>query len=191
VTWWPTSPASCSRRLYRTLRHGLVVERVVREGPDVVSVRTRVIAEGPFGRLHSGVRTCRKVTLFAAGIGITPMRALLEELDFAPGDVTLIYRATDERELVLDREIDALAERKGAGVHYLIGPRRRSRRRGSWLPQTAGTLNDVEGLLRLVRDIGEHDVYLCGPDAWLDSVVHALRRAAVPPERIHLERFSW
>jgi predicted ferric reductase len=241
--------------LYRVLRYGLRVERVVPEGPGVVSVHirgrnltrlnagagqfflwrflggkgwtrahpyslsaaptadrlritvkelgddssrlihlrpgTRVIVEGPFGRLHSGVRTCRKVTLFAAGIGITPMRALLEELDFAPGDLTLLYRATDERELVLAQEIDQLAEHKGARVHYLIGPRRRSRRRGSWLPQAAGSLNDVDGLLHLVPDIGDQDVYLCGPDPWIDSVMHALRRARVRPDRIHLERFSW
>jgi predicted ferric reductase len=241
--------------VYRMLRHGLVVEGVVREGPGVVSVHlrgrnldrlnagagqfflwrfldgrgwvrahpyslsaaptadrlritvkdlgddsgrlaslppgTRVLAEGPFGRLHSGVRTRNKVTLFAAGIGITPMRALLEELDFAPGEATLVYRAADDNELVLDQEIDALAQDKGARVHYLLGPRRRTRRGGSWLPQNAGTLGDVEGLVRLVPDINEHDVYMCGPDAWLNSLVRTLRRVGVPDHQIHLERFSW
>jgi len=152
---------------------------------------TRVLAEGPFGRLHAGVRTQQRVALFAAGIGITPMRALLEELEYDPGELTLIYRATDEREIVLAEEIDELAELKGARVHYLIGPRRRSRRGGSWLPQAAGTISDIEGLRRLVPDIAGHDVYLCGPDPWLDSVVHTLSRAGVPPEQIHLERFSW
>jgi predicted ferric reductase len=241
--------------LYRAVRHGLVVEHVVPEGPGVVSVYIRgrnlaqlnagagqfflwrflggrgwtrahpfslsaapsnnrlritvkglgddskrlihlrpgtpVIAEGPFGRLHSGVRTRRKVTLFAAGIGITPMRALLEELDYGPGDLTLIYRATDERELVLAREIDQLAWDRGARVHYLVGPRKRDRGPGSWLPESVGRISDVEGLYRLVPDIREQDVYLCGPDAWLDAVVRALRRAGVPDDQIHLERFSW
>ena len=39
---------------------------------------TRVLVEGPYGRLHEGVRTRRGVLLLAAGIGIAPMKALLE-----------------------------------------------------------------------------------------------------------------
>ena len=39
---------------------------------------TRVMVEGPYGRLHAGVRTRAKVLLDLTGI--TPMRALLEDL---------------------------------------------------------------------------------------------------------------
>ena len=70
---------------------------------------TRVLVEGPYGRLHAGVRTRRKVLLMGAGIGITPMRALLEDLDQAPGDVVVVHRVDRGDELVLDREIVALA----------------------------------------------------------------------------------
>ena len=38
-----------------------------------------------------------KVTLLAGGIGITPLRALLEDLPQRPGDVTVIYRARNEQ----------------------------------------------------------------------------------------------
>jgi predicted ferric reductase len=152
---------------------------------------TRVLAEGPFGRLHSGVRTRRKVTLLACGIGITPIRALLEELDYEPGDLTLIYRAGQRHELVLSEEIDELARRRGARVFYLLGPRRSTRRGGSWLPQSAGSITDGEGLRQLVPDIREHDVYVCGPEAWLDHVLRTLRQTGVPAANVHLERFSW
>ncbi|HZE66396.1 MAG TPA: ferric reductase-like transmembrane domain-containing protein, partial [Sporichthyaceae bacterium] len=69
---------------------------------------TRVAIEGPYGRLHAGVRTRRKVTLLAGGIGITPLRALLEELAQGPGDVTLIYRARNEAEVIFRRELETL-----------------------------------------------------------------------------------
>src|SRR5689334_4354068 len=46
---------------------------------------TRVMVEGPYGRLHAGVRTRAKVLLMASGIGVTPMRALLEDLEQQPG----------------------------------------------------------------------------------------------------------
>jgi ferredoxin-NADP reductase len=40
---------------------------------------TRVLIEGPYGALTSERRRNRRVLLIAAGVGITPMRALLEE----------------------------------------------------------------------------------------------------------------
>ena len=65
--------------------------------------------EGPYGRLHEGVRTRRKVLLMASGIGITPMRALLEELDQRPGDVTVIYRTSADQDRILVEELTGLA----------------------------------------------------------------------------------
>lgn len=150
---------------------------------------TRVLIEGPYGRLHEGVRTRHKVTLVAGGIGITPLRALVEQLAQAPGDLTLIYRARSTSELVFTRELAALAA--GAGVHlfYLIGPR--IQLRSSWLPQSAAHLRDEDAFRELVPDIAEHDVYICGAAAWMVAVRAAALGAGVPPSNIHLERFSW
>jgi ferredoxin-NADP reductase len=46
-------------------------------------------------------------------------------------------------------------------------------------------------LRHLVPDIGEHDVFVCGQGAWTDAVVTSARRAGVPTEHIHTERFAW
>ncbi|MEN0071976.1 MAG: oxidoreductase, partial [Propionicimonas sp.] len=150
---------------------------------------TRVIVEGPYGRLHAGVKTQRRVTLMASGIGISPLRALLEELPQAPGDVTLVYRARTESDLVLRAEIEQLARQRGARVFYLLGPRVPGRE--SWLPRSAAPLSDSDALRELVPDIADHDVYLCGATAWMDAAGLAARQAGVPASRIHLERFSW
>lgn len=152
---------------------------------------TRVLIEGPYGRLHAGVQTSRKVTLMAAGIGITPIRALLEQVDCGPGDLTLIYRAGKPEELVFVDEIDRIAAARGARVHYLVGRRRRSRRGSSWLPEAVSGVSDREALHRFVPGIEEHDAYLCGPDEWLDAARTALQQAGVTADRIHLERFRW
>jgi predicted ferric reductase len=84
---------------------------------------TRVAFEGPYGRLHEGVRTRAKVLLMASGIGITPMRALLEELDQGPGDVTLIYRTHSAGDRLLVDELTALAKTRGARFFVVAGPR--------------------------------------------------------------------
>jgi ferredoxin-NADP reductase len=78
------------------------------------------MAAGPFGSFTSQARNHDHVVLIAAGIGITPIRALLEEMS---GKVTLIYRARDESELIFRNELDRLA-RPGIQLHYVVGDRR-------------------------------------------------------------------
>ncbi len=154
-----------------------------------VAPGTRVAIEGPYGRLHQGVRTRRKATLLASGIGVTPLRALLEEMPQHPGDVTLIYRAASAEDLVFQAELDALAQSRGARVFYVMG--HRATGRTSWLPQSAAHLSDVDALRQLVPDIAAQDVYLCGAEAWMDAAAQAAGDAGVPREQIHEERFTW
>ncbi len=103
---------------------------------------TRVAIEGPYGRLHAGIRTRRKVTLLAGGIGVTPLRALLEELPQDPGDVTLIYRARDQDDLVFQAELENLAAARGARLFYILGSRIPGR--DSWLSEAAAHLSDTD-----------------------------------------------
>ncbi|WP_141850454.1 ferredoxin reductase family protein [Lapillicoccus jejuensis] len=158
---------------------------------DLLGLRpgTRVAVEGPYGRLHEGVRTRRKVLLLAAGIGVTPLRGLLESLPQQPGDVTLVYRARGEHDLVLRREIEDLAAQRGARVVYVLGPRVRSR--DSWLPQSAAGLDDAAALRDIVPDVADHDVYLCGAEAWMAAARTAVLAAGVPEDAVHVEHFAW
>jgi len=150
---------------------------------------TRVLFEGPYGRLHEGVRTRRKVLLMASGIGITPMRALLEELDQRPGDVTMIYRTSAEHDRILVEELTDLAGRRQAGLFIVTG--HRATQRSSWLPEHAAHLSDVEALRQLVPDVASHDVFICGSPGWMDAAERAVLRARVPPECVHIERFAY
>lgn len=150
---------------------------------------SRVVIEGPYGRLHAGVRTLPKVTLMASGIGISPLRALLEDLPAQPGDITLLYRARTHEDLVLRKEVEAIAARTGARVFYLVGPRMPGR--PSWLPASAGHLTDAAALAELVPDIARNDVFLCGATEWMDAAKRAALECGVPAAHIHDERFSW
>ena len=82
---------------------------------------TRVLVEGPYGRLSARARTRRKVALIGAGVGVTPLRALAEELDYAPGEAVLLYRFTDRP--LFQREFEALADERGLQVLWLPGHR--------------------------------------------------------------------
>lgn len=152
-------------------------------------IGTRAVIEGPYGRLHPGTRTRTKVVLMGAGIGITPMRALLEALPQGSDEVTVIHRVSSRADLVLGDELLALAQERGA--RYLVVEGRRIPGRDTWLPEQAAPLSDVDALTQLVPDIAGRDVYICGAPAWMDAARAAARGAGVPAAAIHLEYFTY
>ncbi len=150
---------------------------------------TRVLIEGPYGRMHPGVRTQRKVLLMGSGIGVAPMRALVDGLPQDPGDVALLYRVHSSSEVLFGDELAGIAARTGAKVITVPGPRVRSRE--SWLPAAAEHLTDADGLRHLVPDVAERDVYICGSPAWMRAAKAAAIAAGVPSDRVHLELFNY
>lgn len=147
---------------------------------------TRALVEGPYGRLSARTRTQPKVALIGAGVGVTPLRALAEGLDYAPGDAVLLQRFTSEP--LFDRELGVLSEDRGLQVLALPGHRRA---RDSWLGDHVGSVDDVTALRYWVPDIAERDVYVCGPEHWTALVRTTLLEAGVPSDLIHLETFAW
>jgi ferredoxin-NADP reductase len=148
-----------------------------------------VLVEGPYGRLHAGVRTRRKVLLMGAGIGITPLRALLEELEQGPGVGVVVHRACTRDQLVLGQELVELATARGA--RYVTVEGHRVPGRDTWLPAAAAHLSDAAALAQLVPDVAERDVFLCGAPAWMDAARRAALACGVPPTHVHLERFEY
>ncbi len=136
---------------------------------------TRVRAEGPYGAFTERMHRQPKVLLLGAGVGVAPLRALFETL---PGRVTLVQRARRAEDLLFTAELEALAVRRGARVHPLLGSR--------------AEVGDLGGALRrLLPDLAEHEVYLCGPDQLAEEAVRSLRAAGVRPDRIHRESFAF
>jgi ferredoxin-NADP reductase len=170
----------------RSLR---ITARLVGDGSaDLLRLRpgTRVLVEGPYGRLSARARTRRKVALIGAGVGITPLRALAEELDYAPGDAVLLHRFA-ERPL-FEREFGVLAAERGLQLVRLPGHRRAP---DSWLGEGVGPADDLTALLWFVPDLAERDVYVCGPEQWADDVRRTALAAGLPAGRFHVECFGW
>jgi predicted ferric reductase len=142
---------------------------------------TRVAIEGPYGVFTDRTRQRGRVLLVAAGVGSTPIRALLEDLPVHV-DVAVILRGSRPEDLVLRDEMAALVRSRTsygrAVLHEVIGPRDRV---------------DLEPatLKRLVPDIRQRDLYVCGPEGFSERVVQAARWLAVPEDRIHIEEFAF
>ncbi len=154
-----------------------------------VPVGTRVAIEGPYGRLTADSRTRDRLLLMAAGVGVTPMAALLDEAQ-PDDDAVLLYRTRGGHDAVLLGELEEVAQARGARFLHLPGARAPARA-STWLPAAARHLTEAGALLHLVPDAAARDVYVCGPPAWADAAVAAARGAGVPHGQLHVERFGW
>ena len=176
--WWQAHPYSLSaspnpswlRITVKTLGDQSATMRRIAPG-------TKVWAEGPYGVFTAAARQGERVTAFAAGVGITPVRAVLDDLP-ASTDVTVVYRVSDATTAPLRAELDAVAQAHGWRVHYLEGSRHLH-------PITPALLFSV------APGIGDSDVFVCGPDSFTDAVVDAAKKVGVPDRRIHHESFSF
>ncbi len=149
---------------------------------------TRVLVEGPYGRLSDRARSGHGVVLIGAGVGITPLRALAEGLDYRPGQATLLQRYSGTP--LFEKEFAVLARERGLQVGRLPGRRRAA---DSWLPadDRLERFDDTEALLAWVPDIADRDVFVCGPQPWTDAVRRAVLAAGTPERRLHIEKFGW
>ena len=138
---------------------------------------TRVAIEGPYGAFTHHVRSRDGVALIGAGVGITPLRALLEDLPVWT-DVVVVVRASTTNDLVHRDEVAALVKRRRGRLHEIVGPRRK-----------VGV--NARVLHRIVPDIAARDVYVCGPDGFSSDVVAAASRLGVAKDQIHTEAFGF
>lgn len=181
--WWRAHPFSLSaaprgNQLRLTAREiGDGTRALVRLRPG-----TRVLVEGPYGVLAAAARTRDRVLLIGAGLGIAPIRALLEDLPVTV-DAVVLNRASTPANAVHQGELTALADsRPATTVHLVTGSR-------SAAGDPAGPLGAWQ-LRALVPDLATRDVYLCGPPCLTAQLLSTLRQLGVPAGQIHAESFS-
>jgi predicted ferric reductase len=182
--WWQSHPYSLSAapedgRLRITVKDlGDASGSLSRLRPG-----TRVWFEGPYGAFTArriDPAAGGKVLMIAGGAGITPLRALFESLPGGGGSAVLLYRASTPSELPLYQELAEIARQRGFGLFPLVGSR-----------HTEPDPLSAAELRRLVPDLAERDVYLCGPPGLVQAARRGLHRAKVPRRRIHIESFDF
>ena len=158
---------------------------------------TAVLFEGPFGLSTAARRQHRDVLLLGAGVGLTPMRGLAEDIaaerptpgpgGVAPPSVVVLHRISQPGGELFAREFAELARRYDVRVAALPGARSPV---SGWWGGATPVDPDVE-LLRRVPDLRDRDIYLCGPDSWMKQVRITLRALGIPAEATHTEQFAW
>ena len=149
---------------------------------------TRALLEGPLGAF-TAAEPRDKYLMVAGGIGITPIRSLIESLAAAGRDIVLLYSVKTANDLVFASELRALT----AHCHFIL-----SRHAGNTESMKAGETNvghergriDLGMLARLVPDVRDREVFICGPQPMMKAVAAALGALQVPESSIHYEQFA-
>lgn len=176
--WWQANPFSLSAAPNnRSLRLTAKAVGATSAGLRDLPIGARVFAEGPYGAFTLAARSRSATLLIAGGIGVTPVRSLLEDPALG-SDTVVIYRVRRGADAVLLGEIRNLAAERGARLHVITG-------------RTGGANQPFHppNLHHLVPDITERDVYVCGPHALTAAVLAALRTLKVPSRQVHAELF--
>jgi NAD(P)H-flavin reductase len=163
--------------LHTIRRAGNVTRALCALGPgETVGVR------GPFGRGWplDGARG-RDLLLLAGGIGLAPLRPVLETVaarreDF--GRVTLLYGARRPEDLLFRDEFEDWRGRAGADVEITVD---------AAAPPWTGRVGVVTDLLAGARFRPEAtEAFVCGPELMMRFAAAALRASGIPDAAIHL-----
>jgi len=175
--WWHSHPYSLSA-LPQPPYLRLTVKNSGDHSAAMATLRpgTKIMIEGPYGTFTRHVQQHRRVVLIAAGIGVTALRALLEDLPRGSQPV-VILRASRQEDLVLGSEVRALVKHAHGWYHELVGSREEVSING-------------RTLRRLVPDLDRRDVYICGPEGFVTGVADLVRWLGIPAEAIHHEAFA-
>jgi len=176
--WWHAHPYSLSA-LPRAPYVRVTVKGLGDQSRALAHLKpgTRVFIEGPYGAFTRHARRSDRVALIGAGVGITPLRALLEDLPPSV-DAVVVVRASTPEDIVHRDEIADLVRKRHGTFHQVVGSRHQVR------------LGATQ-LRRLVPDLALRDVYVCGPEGFNELVVAAATRLGVPDGSVHEERFSF
>ena len=181
--WWQSHPFSLSAAPHPgSKQFRITVKDLGDHSRELQRVRpgTRVWAEGPYGSFTAARRTRRKVLLLAGGVGITPLRTLFETLPGKPGDILLAYRVEEEKDVLFRKELEQIATQRGHQVMILLGP-----------PGGPKDPLHPQRLGKLIPNLSQFDVYVCGPPGMSRAAEASLERLGVPRSHIHTEKFEF
>ncbi|MBR8183839.1 pyridoxamine 5'-phosphate oxidase [Burkholderia ambifaria] len=143
-------------------------------------------AQMPRGRFTFDVASPRPAVLVSAGIGITPMFAMLRRAladDTPSRRVVFVHGTRDTADRPFAAELTRIADTDArVALHWFDS---RPERDGAARPGRV----DVAQLKRILP-FDDYDFYLCGPSAFMRDLYDGLRALNVPDERIRFEAFG-
>ena len=142
-----------------------------------IKIGTRIIIDGPLGLFVEKRATRDKFLFIAGGIGITPLRAMIESLATQKKDIVLMCGSRTEKDIAFRNEFEALCKLSPTIViHNILGT--------PTLGFESGFV-DKEKIVRLVPDFYTREFFLCGPPHMMKATVGNLSGLGFGDDHIH------
>lgn len=155
---------------------------------DIIQVRA------PAGGFTIDAAERRPAVLLAAGVGITPMLAMLRHILFEGlrtrriRQTWMVVAARTVAERAFDQEIADLVARSNGAIRLI---RVLGDTTGAEQGRDYDAVGRIDGgLLRSVLSCDGDDVYMCGPPGFMQGIYDQLRAAGTPDDHIHAEAFG-
>jgi ferredoxin-NADP reductase/predicted pyridoxine 5'-phosphate oxidase superfamily flavin-nucleotide-binding protein len=147
-----------------------------------------LLVGAPAGRFVLSSPPERPVVLVSAGVGITPLLPMLDELarEDSGRPVWFIHAARDGAHHLFEDEARAIATRVENGGIRLLSCY--SRPRDGDKADIVGRL-DADVLARMIP-VSQADFYICGPDAFMASLRDGLIVQGANPDNVRFEAFT-
>lgn len=140
-------------------------------------VGTKVVIDGPHGIFTEKLAKKEKTLFIAGGIGITPIRAILEKIASSK-DCVLLYGNKTEHDIALGSELERLPIKK---IDIISDDQNFQGEKGRI---------DGEKIAKLVPDYKERSVFICGPLPMMLAIRRDLVAMGCDKSDIHFEEFS-
>ncbi|MBC8638004.1 pyridoxamine 5'-phosphate oxidase family protein [Caballeronia sp. EK] len=161
---------------------------------DTLRVGDVIEARAPAGDFTIDALERRPAVLMAAGVGITPMLAMLRHVVYEGlrkrrvRPVWMIVSSHSLASRAFAQEIDALEQSAGGAVNVI---RVLSDTNGARLGRDYDASGRIDiDLLTSRLPFNDYDFYLCGPGTFMQSIYDGLRALNVSDGRIHAEAFG-
>lgn len=161
---------------------------------DRVSVGDTIETLAPRGSFVFDESAGRPVVLISAGVGITPMIAMLNSQLINDGR-TLLHKPIRFIHAAIDSEHRAFTEHlaRKAQLHGNLGLHIVFSRPSAddVLGKTHHSTGRIDrALLQRLLPLDDYEFYLCGPAPFMQTLYDAILSLGVPDKRIHLESFG-
>lgn len=132
----------------------------------------------------------RPIVLLSAGIGVTPVLAMLHALASAcvENPVLWLHAARDGEHHPFADEARKLIGSLSHGRSYVIYSRPLATDRVDTDYDAAGHFST--DVLRSIGVDSKSEAYICGPDGFMDDMINALKKLGIGFDRIHTEAFK-
>ena len=189
-TYTLSSAASDGSYRISVKREGLVSSYL----HDNIAVGDFIEARPPAGSFTIDAAEHRPAVLMAAGVGITPILAMLRHVVYEGlrtrrvRPTFVFYAARNKAERAFDAELRDLAEQAGGAVRVI-----RVLEDGDGAAR--GTDYEALGridmdLLRSVLGFDDYDFLMCGPPPFMQAIYNGLRSLNIADHRIYAEAFG-